>query len=182
MARRAGQTPLTAERIFDSALAIVDHEGLDALSMRRLAKALDVDPMAIYHHVPHKQALLHGLVARVFEHGLPDELGSAGWQAQLRTWAEAYRALALKHPNLVLRIVGDPAAAAIAAHRAGRPLASRGDDRAMGVLADYVNGFVLGEASGAMDRATADAQFAFGVDVILAGLSRRRRTGRPSST
>ena len=180
MPRRAGQTPLTADRIFETALAIVDQQSLDALSMRRLAKALDVDPMAIYHHVPNKEALLHGLVARVFEQGLPSELAGDNWQAQLRAWAEAYRALALKHPNLVLRIVGDPQAAAIAAHHAGQPLTSPGDDRAMGVLTDYVNGFVLGEASGAMTHA--DQSFAFGLDVILAGLSQRRRTDRRSGT
>ena len=182
MPRRAGQTPLTVDRIFETALAIVDQDSLDALSMRRLAKALDVDPMAIYHHVPNKEALLHGLVGRVFERGLPSELKGATWQARLRAWAEAYRALALGHPNLVLRIVGDPATAAIAAHRARQSLSASGDDRALGVLADYVNGFVLGEASGAMDRATADAHFAFGLDVILAGLSQRRRTGRRSGT
>jgi AcrR family transcriptional regulator len=182
MPRRAGQPPLSAERILAAALRIVDHDSLDALSMRRLASDLDVDPMAIYHHVPNKAALLRALVVQVFD-TLPSEPSGDTWQARLRAWAAAYRALALEHPNLVLRIVGDPEMVALAAHRAGRPVVqSKEDEMATSVLADYVNGFVLGEASGAMDRATADALFAFGLDVFLAGLSARRRTDRRSST
>ena len=67
MARRAGrprtgEEPLTRERILSTALSMVDEEGIEALSMRRLARELGVDPMAIYHHLPNKRALLSGLI------------------------------------------------------------------------------------------------------------------------
>ena len=63
---RAGEEALTRGRILVAALSLVDEEGIEALSMRRLAKELGVDPMAIYHHLPNKRALLSALVGQVF--------------------------------------------------------------------------------------------------------------------
>jgi AcrR family transcriptional regulator len=56
-ARRYPDEPLSHERIVSTALALVDEKGLPALSMRRLATALGVDPMAIYYYLPNKAAL-----------------------------------------------------------------------------------------------------------------------------
>ena len=64
--RRVGPTaPLQREVIVSTALALVDREGLQALSMRRLGAALGVDPMAVYYHLPSKQALLDAIVEAV---------------------------------------------------------------------------------------------------------------------
>src|SRR5690606_38257905 len=63
---RAGERRLTRERILHAALELVDREGVAALSMRRLAAALDVDPMAIYHHLDGKEAVIAGLVELAF--------------------------------------------------------------------------------------------------------------------
>lgn len=60
--KRGPAEPLTRERIISAALDLVDREGLDALSMRRLGKELEVDPMAIYYHVPGKSALYDGIM------------------------------------------------------------------------------------------------------------------------
>ena len=60
-------TPLEREEILDRALAIVQKEGRDAVSMRRLAKELGVTPMALYHHVPDKPTLMSALVDRVWD-------------------------------------------------------------------------------------------------------------------
>lgn len=49
---------LTVERICAAALAIIDEEGLPALNMRRLGASLGVDAMALYRHLPNKQAIL----------------------------------------------------------------------------------------------------------------------------
>jgi TetR/AcrR family transcriptional regulator, tetracycline repressor protein len=180
--RRAGTEPLTPERIFDAGLAIVDRAGVEGLSMRRLGAALGVDPMAIYHHVPNKEALFHGIVRRVFaEMPMPDESGS--WPTRVRQWARAYRAVVEAHPNLVLRIVTSPAAVAVAAGEANaalyralqvsglRPVdVQRGAD----VIVDYVNGSVLATAGGeAADRGLSEALddvFEFGLDVVIIGL------------
>jgi TetR/AcrR family tetracycline transcriptional repressor len=59
--------PLERDEILDRAYAIINAEGIDALSMRRLAKELGVTPMAIYHHVPNKPALLQALIDRIWQ-------------------------------------------------------------------------------------------------------------------
>ena len=80
------------------------------------------------------------------------------WQERVRQWAHAYRDIALAHPNLVLRIVSDPMAVAVAAVEANESLyaalESAGLDpgtvvRAADLIVDFVNGFILAHASGA---------------------------------
>lgn len=57
----------TAARIAAAALRILEHEGPEAVSMRRVAKAVGITPMAIYHHFPNRQALLKTITDREFE-------------------------------------------------------------------------------------------------------------------
>jgi AcrR family transcriptional regulator len=193
MPRRAGQPPLSAERILAAALQLVDRDGLDALSMRRLAAELDVDPMAIYHHLPNKSTLLQRLVAQLFA-DLPVRVAAAtaplpasDWPARVRVWAQAYRALGRAHPNLILRVVADPAAVEVAAAHAndslvdalaGARLPPADTDLAVGLIVDYCNGVVLAEAAAPVPDG--GAAFDFGLDVIVAGLRTRspaRSTG-----
>ena len=56
------RVPLTRERVLHTAVALADKGGVEALSMRKLAQALDVVPMALYRHVANKDELLDGLV------------------------------------------------------------------------------------------------------------------------
>ena len=126
MGRRTGGEPLTPDRIYDAGLALVDHAGVEGLSMRRLGAALKVDPMAIYHHVPNKEALFHGIVQRVFsEMAKPSKSGSWPTHAPGQ-WARAYRAVVEAHPKLVLRIVARPEAVALAAGEANEQAAVPG--------------------------------------------------------
>ena len=94
--RRLG---LTREKVADAALELIDREGPDAFSLRKLAAELDVEPMSLYNHVPNKEALLddvaESLLARVDFSGI--EAGS--WQDRLRAHAAAFRAAALRHPK-----------------------------------------------------------------------------------
>lgn len=166
--RRAGQEPLTRDRIVSAALQLIDRDGLDALSMRRLGGELGVDPMAIYHHVPNKDALLHAVVRHVLATmAAPATRGT--WQARVMRWAKAYRGVAETHPNLVLRIVTDPGAVAVAAVQANEALFGALDAsglapgdvlRAADLVVDYVNGYVLGAATqaGVHDEASAAFQ------------------------
>src|SRR5512146_2732193 len=55
--RKKGAEQLTRERITEAAMRIIDEDGVDALSMRRLGSELGVNPMAAYHYVPNKAAL-----------------------------------------------------------------------------------------------------------------------------
>ena len=62
---RRRRTALSRERIAAAAVALIDGEGLDALSMRRLGAALGVEAMSLYRHFPSKAALLEAVVARL---------------------------------------------------------------------------------------------------------------------
>jgi TetR/AcrR family tetracycline transcriptional repressor len=161
MPRRAGREPLTRERIVSAALRLIDDVGLEQLSMRRLGSELGVDPMAVYHHVPNKDALLHAVVHQVFS-DMPAPPPDGPWRDRVRRWAETYRSVAEAHPNLVLRIVSEPAAVAVAAVLANEALYAALDTAGLSpgevvlaadLIVDYVNGFTLGQV--AMTRASA---------------------------
>src|SRR3954463_3381283 len=82
--------PLTRERIIETALHLIDGQGPSRLTMRRLGDSLEVEAMAIYHHLPHgKEQLLEQLIAHVAAHPVPPGAGSA--RDRLRAWAGGYR-------------------------------------------------------------------------------------------
>jgi TetR/AcrR family tetracycline transcriptional repressor len=98
---------LNAEGIFRAALRLVDAEGIEALTMRRLASELGVAPMSLYGHVPTKEHLLLGLVNMVTkEIALPGP-DTPPWEA-LRGVTRNFRQVALQHPNLVPLIMRQP--------------------------------------------------------------------------
>jgi len=91
---------LTREMLTAAALRIVDCDGLDALSMRRLGSALRVDPMAAYRHLPNKGVLLDEVVEAVMSEIDTDAVdASLPWQDQLRVLALSYLAALMAHPN-----------------------------------------------------------------------------------
>jgi len=123
--RRAshGSGKITREAVLAAALAIIDGDGVDALSMRRLARALDRDPMIIYRHAPGKDALLDGIAETILDQ-LQVDCADPDWAGQLRKVARRYRALALAHPHVVPLIVTRPLATPLGLRPAGtlRPL------------------------------------------------------------
>jgi TetR/AcrR family transcriptional regulator, tetracycline repressor protein len=98
---------LNADLIYESALGIVDAEGLDALTMRHLAEVIGVATMSLYSHVETKEDLLLGVVNRVTaEFQLPDP-EVAPWEA-LKSVTREFRRVALHHPKLVPLIMRQP--------------------------------------------------------------------------
>ena len=98
---------LSEEAILRAALRLVDTEGLEALTMRRLAAELGVATMSLYGHVPTKDDLLLGVVNMVTaEIQLPDP-ATPPWEA-LRIVTREFRRVSLGHPNLVPLIVRQP--------------------------------------------------------------------------
>jgi len=91
---------LTHERIVQAALAIVDREGLNALSMRRLAAELGVVPMATYYYIPNKEALLDAIVEAVTAeiHFTQDDPSSSP-EDRILCAAKAYQHALLAHPH-----------------------------------------------------------------------------------
>src|SRR6476469_5294404 len=100
---------LSRSMILQTALAIVDRDGVDRLSMRRLSNALGRDPAMLYRHVPSKAAVLDG-VADIVLAQLAVDTADPDWAGQLRTVAHRFRQLALAHPNVVPLLVTRPLA------------------------------------------------------------------------
>src|SRR5580698_1447860 len=118
-----GSGKITRDLVLATALQIIDADGADALSMRRLARALDRDPMILYRHAPNKAALLDGVAETVLAQ-LTVDATDPDWVGQLRSVARNYRALALAHPNVVPLLVTRPLATPLALRPRGtlRPL------------------------------------------------------------
>ena len=118
-----GTGKITRDVMLAAALEIIDRDGADALSMRRLARALDRDPMILYRHAPGKAALLDSVAETVLAQ-LEVDSADPDWPAQLRAIARRYRQLALAHPHVVPLLVTRPLATPLALRPPGtlRPL------------------------------------------------------------
>ena len=99
--RRAGAAKerLSREVVAASALAVADAEGLDALTIRRLASDHGVTPMALYWHFSDKEALLDGVAELVLAQiDLPDADPAVGWEIRLEQVLGALLAGLRAHP------------------------------------------------------------------------------------
>ena len=104
--RRRGREPITREAIVETALRLLDRDGLDELSMRRLADELDTGPASLYWHVGSKDGLLELIFDRVIgEVELPVPEPDR-WQEQLKEVARAGRAMILRHRDIVRISIG----------------------------------------------------------------------------
>jgi AcrR family transcriptional regulator len=149
------KTALSSDTIFQAALGLVDTEGLEALTMRRLAGELGVATMSLYGHVSNKDDLLLGVVDRASrEMRLPDAT-TPPWEAW-KVITREFRRVALGHPNLVGLIMQRPPtgsqglrtleAALDALRRAGIPPDRTA--RAYRLTASFAIGFVTLECGG----------------------------------
>jgi TetR/AcrR family tetracycline transcriptional repressor len=94
--------PLNRERIIDAAVHIMDTEGLEAVSMRRVAREVGVEAMSLYNHVRDKDDLLQGVIEHVMGHfDLPDEPTDGDWMGYGRQLAFGWRTLMRAHPSLI---------------------------------------------------------------------------------
>ncbi len=97
-------TPLTKPEIFSAALALIDAEGIDALSMRRLARELGVEAMSLYHHVANKDALLDGVVELALTAQAPSgppPTPDTPWQDIVVGAILGFRRALVAHPNVL---------------------------------------------------------------------------------
>ncbi|MGP3984740.1 TetR/AcrR family transcriptional regulator [Streptomyces sp. KR80] len=93
---------LSRDRIVAAALALIDHEGLDAVSTRRLAAELGVSGPSLYNHFKVKDEILDAVADTVVgEVDLSVFDGDADWRTALMEWSRSYRAALAAHPNIV---------------------------------------------------------------------------------
>ncbi len=92
--------PLSAMRIVEAALTLVDRDGLEQLSMRKLGSELGVEAMALYHYFSSKEALLDAVVERVVAEMEPPPAEGGTWEERFRAVLRSYRRLAHAHPHV----------------------------------------------------------------------------------
>ncbi|MFD1547530.1 TetR/AcrR family transcriptional regulator C-terminal domain-containing protein [Nonomuraea guangzhouensis] len=90
------RTQLTRERVVAAAIELADRDGIEAVSMRRLAQELGVEAMSLYTHVRNKDDLLDGMVDAVIDE-IPITADGADWKTSLRTTVLAARGIILRH-------------------------------------------------------------------------------------
>lgn len=100
---RGPRPGLTLDAIVDAGVALADREGIDALSMRRVATELGVGTMTLYRYVPGKGELLDLMLDRVATppEDAPDLAPGAGWRATLEAFAQRCWRVFLAHPWLL---------------------------------------------------------------------------------
>jgi AcrR family transcriptional regulator len=146
--------PLTRERVIDAALRIMDAEGVEAVTMRRIGRELGVEAMSLYNHVRDKDDILDGISEAVmgrFE--IPPSTGD--WTQDVRALAREWRRLLGLHPG-VMQLLAErhkplegmavyrPMNAALEAI-AGARLSPREMAQAFNAFGSYIMGFVMME-------------------------------------
>lgn len=98
---RPRQSLLTRQRIVDTASALVDAEGLEAVSVRRLATELGVQGPSLYNHVATKAEILDAVADAVIAQVDVSAFADHDWLEALRRWAHSYHAVLSAHPHIV---------------------------------------------------------------------------------
>ena len=148
------QQRLSADRVLDGAMALADEVGIQAFTIRRLADALDTKPMTIYHHLPNKEAIIDGMVDRVFAEIDPPP-PDLDWKPAIRLRCVSARAALARHPwaTPLMESRTNPGPETLQHHDAVLGCLRRGGlsweltAHAYALVDAYVYGFALQEAS-----------------------------------
>ena len=88
---------LSKQRVVAEAIRLADRDGVDALSMRRLADALGAGAMSLYHYVANKEELLDAMIDVVFEE-IESPRAEGDWQSEMRREVVSTRQVLSRHP------------------------------------------------------------------------------------
>ncbi|GII83270.1 TetR family transcriptional regulator [Sphaerisporangium siamense] len=97
--------PLTRARIVAAAIDLIEREGADAISMRRIAADLGAGVMSLYNHVPNKAALLDAVAESVYSRIEFTDDPSAEWTERVRAQARAFRQIAHHYPRSTMVVI-----------------------------------------------------------------------------
>jgi AcrR family transcriptional regulator len=148
------RAPLSRERVLQTAVALAARDGMESLTMRKLAGELGAGAMSLYHYVPNKEELLDGMVDIVFgEIELPP--GGGDWRSAMRRRAIATREVLNRHRWAVglMESRATPGPASFRVHNAVLGYLREGGFsieatiQAYSVLDAYIYGFALQEKS-----------------------------------
>ena len=147
--------PLSRERLLEIALAIVDSDGIEGLSMRRLASAVHVEAASLYYWFPNKRSIIEGVVEAIRAEAFDPDLDcNRPWQDTLEDLGVRYRTALIRHPRalpafskrpvLTERGLGYVEVLLEALRRDG--LSVRQANRALNLVAGLVTGLCVTEA------------------------------------
>jgi AcrR family transcriptional regulator len=105
---RPRQALLSRQRIVEAAAALIDAEGLAALSTRRLAAELGVRGPSLYNHFATKDEILDAVADSIIAQVDVSAFGRLDWREALRHWGLSYRAALAAHPNIVPHLARGP--------------------------------------------------------------------------
>jgi AcrR family transcriptional regulator len=119
MSRRAAKplpskedTTLTRDGVVVAALTLIDEQGLDAFSTRKLGARVGLRAMSLYHYFPSREALLDAAVDRMIAEVTLPNVKKVGWRRGLQRLAQSYRAMGHRHllaiPLLAQRCPSSP--------------------------------------------------------------------------
>lgn len=159
---------LSRDRIVEAAGALVDAEGLEAVSTRRLAAALGVSGPSLYNHFRTKDEILDAVADAVsvrIDLSMFDAEDGRGWRLALHDWAHSYRDALSDHPNIVPVLARGPGR---------RPAGLRVADAVFGAMTEagwppahatrigaLMRYFILGSAVGSFARGFVDDRAAY---------------------
>jgi AcrR family transcriptional regulator len=158
---------LSKDRVLEAAVALAVRDGIESLSMRKLADELGAGAMSLYHHVPNKERLLDGMVDIVFgEIELPPT--GVDWRTAMRRRATSTREVLNRHRWAVglMESRRSPGPASLRLHNAVLGCLREGGFsvemtiHAYSVLDAYIYGFALQEKSVPFDDAEESAAVA----------------------
>lgn len=161
------RSPLTRAKVLATAVDLADRIGTDALTMRKLAEALDVKPMSLYHHVANKEAILDGMIDVVFGEIDPPP-AELPWRDAMAHRCRSARRVLRRHPwaTPLMESRTSPGEPTLGHHDsvlarlidAGLPMPLVA--HAYAVLDAFVYGFAIQEASLPFDAGEDLAEFA----------------------
>ena len=173
---RAPRNTLSLERVITEGAALADEKGIESLTIRALAERLGVQPMALYHHVANKDALLDALVDVVNAEVYSPVVGRP-WRDELAERSRSMRSALRSHPWALslMETRAHPGPRTVAGHEAvlavlaAAGFAPRQIGDAYAVLDAFVYGFALQESMLAnVGLGTATEELAAGMDLTAA--------------
>jgi AcrR family transcriptional regulator len=183
--RRGPQRGLSVDDVVAAAIAVADAEGLEALSMARVAKEIGFTTMGLYRYVTSKDELLQ-LMWNASAQGAEElELTGDGWRARIRSWAVIQREMLARHPWITQMPMAAPPLAPNSlafVERGlealdGTGLADRDKLRVIGLLSSYTLSearMANDTARAARDATEADAAAAWSYEALLRELVQER--------
>ncbi|MEM7446482.1 MAG: hypothetical protein AAF414_24395 [Pseudomonadota bacterium] len=169
-----GAETLSRERILSRALPLVQKNGIEAISFRRLADVLVVSPMAIKYHVGNRHDLLAALIERAFQNTI-EESDESDPARRLKHILSRYCARAIENAYLLRCILGDPTlmggelVAITREIRKHTRILNDGDanDVMLDLLVDYTHGFVFSAFAAPRENGPTMEGYLRGIDWVL---------------